>query len=178
MRVPLVYLPCCPVPNCLGKQGELSGNSLPNLKNSSFCLPVNVVFTNLGMNQQASIVSCLKQCNKPPCRINRFPSFPCYKLRWACPEAIRLSFFPWPSKVSGDTDGKMTPQPATQCKCAQRVRGKGREGLPEFDHENAGRALRFDLLNGFLFVAVEWAIFSGSLPLLSQLSLLHNNELT
>ena len=40
MRVPLVYLPCCPVPNCLGKQGELSGNSLPNLKNSSFCLPV------------------------------------------------------------------------------------------------------------------------------------------
>ena len=40
MRVPLVYLPCCPVPNCLGKQGELSENSLPNLKNSSFCLPV------------------------------------------------------------------------------------------------------------------------------------------
>ena len=40
MRVPLVYLPCCPVPNCPGKQGELSGNSLPNLKNSSFCLPV------------------------------------------------------------------------------------------------------------------------------------------
>ena len=31
MRVPLVYLPCCPVPNCLGKQGELSGNCLPNL---------------------------------------------------------------------------------------------------------------------------------------------------
>ena len=36
-----------------------------------------------------------------------------------------LHVFPWPSKVSGDTDGKMTPQPATQCKCAQRVlRGK------------------------------------------------------
>ena len=31
MRVPLVYLSCCPVPNCLGKQGELSGNCLPNL---------------------------------------------------------------------------------------------------------------------------------------------------
>ena len=29
--VPLVYLPCCPVPNCLDKQGELSGNCLPNL---------------------------------------------------------------------------------------------------------------------------------------------------
>ena len=26
-----MYLPCCPVPNCLGKQGELSGNCLPNL---------------------------------------------------------------------------------------------------------------------------------------------------
>ena len=31
MRVPLMYLPCCPVPNCLGKQGELSENCLPNL---------------------------------------------------------------------------------------------------------------------------------------------------
>ena len=31
MRVPLVYLNCCLVPNCLGKQGELSGNCLPNL---------------------------------------------------------------------------------------------------------------------------------------------------
>ena len=31
MRVSLVYLPCCPVPNCLGKQGGLSGNCLPNL---------------------------------------------------------------------------------------------------------------------------------------------------
>ena len=31
MRVPLVYLHCCPVPNCLGKQGELSENCLPNL---------------------------------------------------------------------------------------------------------------------------------------------------
>ena len=31
MRVPLLYLPCFPVPYCLGKQGELSGNSLPNL---------------------------------------------------------------------------------------------------------------------------------------------------
>ena len=36
MRVPLVYLPCCPVPNCLGKQGELSRNCLPNLT-VSFC---------------------------------------------------------------------------------------------------------------------------------------------
>ena len=26
-----MYLPCCPVPNCLGKQGELAGNCLPNL---------------------------------------------------------------------------------------------------------------------------------------------------
>ena len=26
----LMYLPCCPVPNCLGKQGELSENYLPN----------------------------------------------------------------------------------------------------------------------------------------------------
>ena len=31
MRVSLVYLPCCPVPNCLGKQGGPSGNCLPNL---------------------------------------------------------------------------------------------------------------------------------------------------
>ena len=31
MRVPLVYLPCCPVLNCLGKQGELSGNCSPDL---------------------------------------------------------------------------------------------------------------------------------------------------
>ena len=31
MRVPLVYMPCCPVPNCLGKEGELSGNCLTNL---------------------------------------------------------------------------------------------------------------------------------------------------
>ena len=31
MRVPLVYLPSCPVPNCLGKQGEFSRNCFPNL---------------------------------------------------------------------------------------------------------------------------------------------------
>ena len=31
MRVPLVYLPCCPVLSCLGKQGELSGYCLPTL---------------------------------------------------------------------------------------------------------------------------------------------------
>ena len=31
MRVPLVYQPCCPAPNCLGRQGELSENSVPNL---------------------------------------------------------------------------------------------------------------------------------------------------
>ena len=31
MRVPLVYLPYCRVLNWLGKQGELSGNCLPNL---------------------------------------------------------------------------------------------------------------------------------------------------
>ena len=31
MRVPLVYLPCCPVPNCLSKRGDLSGICLPNL---------------------------------------------------------------------------------------------------------------------------------------------------
>ena len=31
MRVPLVYQPCCPAPNCLGRQGELSENCVPNL---------------------------------------------------------------------------------------------------------------------------------------------------
>ena len=31
LRVPLAYQPCCPVPCCSGKQGELSENCLPNL---------------------------------------------------------------------------------------------------------------------------------------------------
>ena len=31
LRVPLAYQPCCPVPCCPGKQGELSENCLPNL---------------------------------------------------------------------------------------------------------------------------------------------------
>ena len=36
MSVPLVYLPCCPIPNCLGRR-ELSGNCLYNLTVISFC---------------------------------------------------------------------------------------------------------------------------------------------
>ena len=56
MRVPLVYLPCCPVPNCLGKQGELSGNSLPNLKNSSFCLPVDEWSADSGISPTLAVV--------------------------------------------------------------------------------------------------------------------------
>ena len=71
MRVPLVYLPCCPVPNCLGKQGELSENSLPKLKNSSFCLPVHACLTLkfVGQVSKQVLVSvhhcfCLEDGNK------------------------------------------------------------------------------------------------------------------
>ena len=31
LRVPLAYQPCCPIPCCPGKRGELSENCLPNL---------------------------------------------------------------------------------------------------------------------------------------------------
>ena len=38
----MVYLPYCPVLNCLGKQGELSGNCLPNLTVRFILSPSNV----------------------------------------------------------------------------------------------------------------------------------------
>ena len=40
LRVPLMYQPCCLVPCCQGKLGELTKNSLQNLLNGSFCILV------------------------------------------------------------------------------------------------------------------------------------------
>merc|ERR1712088_108259 len=40
LRVPLMYQPCCLVPCCQGKLGELANNSLQNLLYTSFCLLV------------------------------------------------------------------------------------------------------------------------------------------
>ena len=39
-RVPLMYQPCCLVPCCLGKIGDLTKSSLQNLLYTSFCLLV------------------------------------------------------------------------------------------------------------------------------------------
>ena len=46
LRVPLLmYQPCCLVPCCQGKLGELTKNSLQTLLYSSFCLLVHGVFS-------------------------------------------------------------------------------------------------------------------------------------
>ena len=52
MRVPLVYLPCCPVPNCLGKQGELSENCLPNLTVRFILSPSNLLIILLNLQNK------------------------------------------------------------------------------------------------------------------------------
>ena len=51
--------------------------------------------------------------------------------------------FPWPSKVSDDTDGKMTPP--RRSASARNAAAVEREGLPEFDHESAGIATPLSL---------------------------------
>ena len=43
MRVPRVYQSCCPAPNCLRKQEELSGNCLPNLTVSFILSPTRSI---------------------------------------------------------------------------------------------------------------------------------------
>ena len=57
MRVPLVYLSCCPASDCLGKQGELSENCVPNL---------SVRFILLGSSVMMWSMWCYNKFSKKP----------------------------------------------------------------------------------------------------------------